>query len=50
VVIEILGAIAADAAGESMHKNKEKKKLEDPKRIIYFNVAIIAIVLIISSS
>ena len=31
MVIEILGAIAADAAGESMHKNKEKKKLEDAK-------------------
>jgi hypothetical protein len=31
VVIEILGAIAADAAGESMHKSKEKKKLEDTK-------------------
>ena len=31
MVIEILGAIAADAAGESMHKSKEKKKLEDTK-------------------
>ena len=35
MVIEILGAIAADAAGDSMHKNMEKKKLEatkdDPK-------------------
>ena len=35
MVIEILGAIAADAAGESMHKSKEKSKLEatkdDPK-------------------
>ena len=31
MVIEILGAIAADAAGESMHKNMEKKKLEDAK-------------------
>jgi len=35
VVIEILGSIAADAAGESMHKSKEKSKLEatkdDPK-------------------
>jgi len=31
VVIEILGAIAADAAGDSMHKNMEKKKLEDAK-------------------
>ena len=29
--IEILGAIAADAAGESMHKSKEKKKLEAAK-------------------
>ena len=28
MVIEILGAIAADAAGDSMHKNMEKKKLE----------------------
>ena len=31
MVIEILGAIAADAAGDSMHKNMEKKKLEDAK-------------------
>ena len=31
MVIEILGAIAADAAGESMHKSKEKRKLEDAK-------------------
>ena len=31
MVIEILGAIAADAAGESMQKNKEKKKLEATK-------------------
>jgi len=31
VPIEILGAIAADAAGESMHKSKEKKKLEAAK-------------------
>ena len=31
MVIEILGAIAADAAGDSMHKNMEKKKLEDTK-------------------
>ena len=31
MVIEILGAIAADAAGESMHKSKEKKKLEAAK-------------------
>ena len=31
MVIEILGAIAADAAGDSMHKNKEKKKLEATK-------------------
>jgi len=31
VVIEILGAIAADAAGESMHKSKEKSKLEATK-------------------
>ena len=29
--IEILGAIAVDAAGESMHKSKEKKKLETAK-------------------
>ena len=29
--IEILGAIAADATGESMHKSKEKKKLEAAK-------------------
>ena len=29
--IEILGAIAADAAGESMHKSKEKSKLEAAK-------------------
>ena len=29
--IEILGAIAVDAAGESMHKSKEKKKLEAAK-------------------
>ncbi len=29
--IEILGAIAADAGGESMHKSKEKKKLEAAK-------------------
>ena len=31
MVIEILGAIAADAAGESMHKSKEKSKLEATK-------------------
>ena len=31
MVIEILGAIAADAAGESMQKSKEKRKLEDAK-------------------
>ena len=31
MVKEILGAIAADAAGDSMHKNMEKKKLEDAK-------------------
>ena len=31
MVIEILGATAADAAGESMQKNKEKKKLEATK-------------------
>ena len=31
MVIDILGAIAADAAGESMHKSKEKKKLEAAK-------------------
>ncbi len=31
MVIEILGAIAADAAGDSMHKNMEKKKLEEAK-------------------
>tara|TARA_B100000029_G_C17011234_1_gene754977 strand:- start:180 stop:389 length:210 start_codon:yes stop_codon:yes gene_type:complete len=31
MVIEILGAIATDAAGESMQKNKEKKKLEATK-------------------
>ena len=30
-IVEIFGAIAADAAGESMHKNKEKKKLEATK-------------------
>ena len=31
MVIEILGSIAADAAGDSMHKNMEKKKLEAAK-------------------
>ena len=29
--IEILGTFAADAAGESMHKSKEKRKLEGAK-------------------
>ena len=31
MVIDILGGIAADAVGESMHKSKEKRKLEDAK-------------------
>ena len=31
MVIDILGGFAADAVGESMHKSKEKRKLEDAK-------------------